>query len=51
MNEEAVTPEPEHAAAPDPEDDESHIDGCDVPIEDEKATADEDLPPTEGGVA
>jgi len=34
---------------PDPEDDESEIDGCDVPIDD--ATPDEDLPETEGGVA
>jgi hypothetical protein len=33
---------------PDPEDDESDIDGCDVPIE--EATADEDLPASEGGV-
>lgn len=45
----ALTPEPEHAAAPDPEDDESDIDGCDVPIED--VTLDEELPVTEGGVA
>lgn len=37
------------AVTPDPEDDESSIDGCDVPIED--AMPDEDLPPTEGGVA
>lgn len=33
---------------PDTEDDES-VDGCDVPIE--HATADEDLPAAEGGVA
>ena len=45
----ALTPEPEFAAAPDPEDEESDIDGCDVPIED--VTPDEDLPVTEGGVA
>jgi hypothetical protein len=45
----ALTPEPNLAAAPDAEDDESDIDGCDVPIED--ATPDEDLPVTEGGVA
>ena len=51
MDEKVVTPEPEHADTPDPEDDESDIDGCDVPIEDRKATADEDLPATEGGVA
>jgi len=44
-----LTPEPELAATPDPEDDESDIDGCDVPIED--VTPDEDLPVTEGGVA
>ena len=37
------------AVTPDPEDDESRIDGCDLPIEDE--TPDEDLPATEGGVA
>jgi hypothetical protein len=41
MDEEAVTPEPE--------DEESDLDGCDVPIE--NATPDEDLPETEGGVA
>ncbi|HUQ32858.1 MAG TPA: hypothetical protein VM095_12135 [Pyrinomonadaceae bacterium] len=41
MDGQAVTPETEDA--------ESDIDGCDVPIEDE--TPDEDLPPTEGGVA
>ena len=34
---------------PDPIDDESHIDGCEVDIED--PTSDEDLPPSEGGVA
>ena len=48
MAEETVVPE-EEPATPDPEDDESHIDGCDVPIEDE--TPDEELPVTEGGVA
>lgn len=37
------------AVTPDPEDDESQIDGCDAPIVD--ATPDEDLPLTEGGVA
>jgi hypothetical protein len=45
----ALTPEPELKAASDPEDDESDIDGCDVPIED--VTPDENLPVTEGGVA
>jgi hypothetical protein len=45
----ALTPEPVIAEAPDPEDEESDIDGCDVAIED--ATADEDLPITVGGVA
>jgi hypothetical protein len=44
-----LTPEPEHVAAPDAEDDESEIDGCDAPIED--ITPDEELPVTEGGVA
>ena len=38
----------EETVNPDPEDDESDIDGCDVAIEDE--TADEDLPASEGGV-
>jgi hypothetical protein len=37
------------AVTPEPEDDESNIDGCDAPIED--AMSDEDLPPSEGGVA
>jgi hypothetical protein len=46
---EAVTPEPELAAPPDPEDNESHLDGCDVDVV--EVTPDEDLPPTEGGVA
>ena len=41
MDEQPVTPEPE--------DDESDLDGCDVAIED--ATSDEDLPAAEGGVA
>ncbi len=44
-----LTPEPEMAAAPDPEDAESDIDGCDAPIVD--FTPDEELPITEGGVA
>lgn len=47
MAEQPVTPDPD--AAPDAEDDESQIDGCEVEIE--NATSDEDLPPTEGGVA
>ena len=38
----------EETVNPDPEDDESDIDGCDVAIEGE--TADEDLPASEGGV-
>jgi hypothetical protein len=46
-----LTPEPEHEAVPDPEDAESEIDGCDVPITTEDATPDEELPVTEGGVA
>jgi hypothetical protein len=41
-------PEPEFAAEPDPDDNESHIDGCDVAVE--EPTSDEDLPPAEGGV-
>lgn len=41
MDEQPVTPEPE--------DDESDFDGCDVEITDE--TPDEALPETEGGVA
>jgi len=36
---------------PDPIDDESSLDGCEVGVEPEDATADEDLPITEGGVA
>jgi hypothetical protein len=47
---EALTPEPDHEAAPDSEDTESDVDGCDVPIADDEATPDEDLPITEGGV-
>jgi hypothetical protein len=39
----------EEPETPDPEDDESDIDGCEVDIE--NATPDEDLPETEGGVA
>jgi hypothetical protein len=39
----------EEQVTPDPEDEESEIDGCDIEIED--ATSDEDLPDTEGGVA
>jgi hypothetical protein len=46
----ALTPEPPHAVAPDPEDDETDVDGCDVPIRDDEATPDEELPMTEGGV-
>ncbi len=34
---------------PEPEDEESDLDGCDMPIE--EVTPDEDLPATEGGVA
>ena len=44
----SAAPEPKFAALPDQPDNESHIDGCDVPIED--PTPDEDLPPTKGGV-
>lgn len=39
----------EEAVTPDPEDNESDIDGCDVSVD--EATADEELPATEGGVA
>ena len=35
---------------PDPEDELSDVDGCDVEITDEDATPDEDLPAAEGGV-
>jgi hypothetical protein len=48
MADDAVNPNPEDDT-PDPEDDEALVDGCDVEIDD--ATPDEDLPPTEGGVA
>lgn len=34
----------------DAEDDESDVDGCDIPISDDDATPDEELPVTEGGV-
>lgn len=39
----------ENPVTPDPEDDESAIDGCDVEVED--VTSDEDLPAAEGGIA
>jgi hypothetical protein len=39
----------EEPVTADPEDDESQTDGCDIEIE--NATADEDLPESEGGVA
>jgi hypothetical protein len=45
----AVIPAPVEAVTPDPEDAESHIDGCNVQVED--ATPDEELPAAEGGVA
>lgn len=38
----------ENVVAPEPEDRESDVDGCDVAIT--EATLDEDLPETEGGV-
>jgi hypothetical protein len=49
MNGEATSPRSQPAAAPDREDDESQIDGCECPIRD--TTSDEDLPASEGGVA
>ncbi|HEV2861240.1 MAG TPA: hypothetical protein VGX48_09555 [Pyrinomonadaceae bacterium] len=45
------TPEPEPAAQPDEEDNESDFDGCDLEAEEDEKTKDEDLPPSEGGVA
>lgn len=45
MNEELITADPD----PNSDDDNNHIDGCDVQIED--PTPDEDLPAAEGGVA
>ena len=48
-NETVATNMDGQVVTPDPEDDESDIDGCDVPIE--SVTEDEELPPTEGGVA
>jgi hypothetical protein len=42
------TPPTTTAPTPDPEDAESHIDGCEVEVE--NATRDEELPITEGGV-
>lgn len=50
-SEHPLTPEPEFIAGPDPEDDESHLDGCEVPVKLEDATPDEELPVTKGGVA
>lgn len=44
-----ASPEPEYAAGPDPDDNESEIDGCSVEIV--EATPDEELPPAKGGVA
>ncbi len=41
----------EETDIPDPEDDLSDTDGCDVEVKDEEATSDEDLPAAEGGVA
>lgn len=38
----------EETVLPEPEDNESDLDGCDVEVV--EATADEDLPVTEGGV-
>ena len=46
----ALTPEPQHAAPPDPEDEESDIDGCSVDFTEAEATPDDELPMTEGGV-
>lgn len=40
---------PKPAGAADQPDDDGHVDGCNVPIE--QITADEDLPPANGGVA
>lgn len=41
--------EPDYSSSPRPPDEESEIDGCDVTIDVE--TPDEELPPTEGGIA
>ena len=41
----------EQPVTPDPEDDESNLDGCDVEVKPEDTTTDEDLPASEGGVA
>jgi hypothetical protein len=49
-SEPAQTPEPEVSAAPQAEDNESEVDGCDVDFSVEDATPDEELPPTKGGV-
>jgi hypothetical protein len=56
MAEDEVKPAPEAVTTdaeiitPDPEDEESDVDGCEVDFRDE-ATPDEELPATEGGVA
>lgn len=42
-----LTPEPEVAAEPDPEDDASHLEGCELPVTD--ITPDEELPASKGG--
>jgi hypothetical protein len=39
----------ENLHAPDSEE-EDDLDGCDVPVDDDDATSDEDLPPAEGGI-
>jgi hypothetical protein len=46
-----TSPPPRAASVPSPRDAETNIDGCDVPMSDAEATADEDLPAAEGGVA
>jgi hypothetical protein len=45
----AGAPPPPAGKVPTPADVESAVDGCDVAVE--EPTADEDLPPSEGGVA
>ena len=49
VSEPVQIPEPEVAAAPQTEDNESEVDGCDVDFTVD-VTPDEELPPTKGGV-
>jgi hypothetical protein len=47
----AMPPRAAGRTTPQPQDAQSRVDGCDVPIAEADATSDEDLPEAEGGVA